>query len=431
MQDSCEVKISGIITESGYDSICVEVLRNQQLWKQYYAVLEYDSSAAKFSFRPKIHAELSEYSFLIKVDSHLFAQIDNVVCGDVFLITGQSNSYRGDYHAKYCNEFCRSFGKHTGYNVYYPADTSWGLSSGKGYTKYSFVGALGIHLQQLITETYKIPTCFINGGSGGSNIEYNLPNPEDSLDLHSTYGRLLYRTQKAGLVNDVKAIIWHQGEADSHPCCWQYYADRFDLLRKAWKKDYKTLNKIYTFQIHPGCGGENQSQLREVQRTLSENYPDVKIMSTMGIVGHDGCHYEYTGYYQMAEWIFRLIARDFYDSTDSLLITPPNIKYAYTEDHKQIVLEFDQPIVWPADTLGQSMKDYFYLDDTDVYVDSGYVGISENFIFLNLSEISSATTVTYLPNKYYNGNSVIYEGPWLKNQWGIGALSFYEFPINF
>ena len=45
-------------------------------------------------------------------------------------------------------------------------------------------------------------------------------------------------------------------------------------------------------------------------------------MSTVGIGGHDGCHYTDAGYRQMAGWIFRLVARDLYGSSDTWCITP-------------------------------------------------------------------------------------------------------------
>ena len=53
-----------------------------------------------------------------------------------------------------------------------------------------------------------------------------------------------------------------------------------------------------------------------------------------------------------------------------------------------------------------------------------------NNLELILKEPFLAEKITYLPDKYYNDSDTIYNGPWLKNERGIGALSFYEFPIS-
>ncbi|NOY06026.1 MAG: hypothetical protein GXO82_05270, partial [Chlorobi bacterium] len=430
-QDSAAVPVKGWVLVPGYDSAFVRVLKNNQPYKRESMPLVYGGTSASFSFAPKIHAELSEYSFELYVKnasgSTLVARRDSIVCGDVFLINGQSNSWPRRSQANYRNEFCRSFGRSTGYNPYNPADTLWGLARANG-SLWFHTGAWGIKLQQLIKETYGVPVCIINGGSGGSSIEYNLPDNTNRMNLNTTYGRLLYRATKAGVADHVKAIFWHQGESNTNST-WVNYKSNFKKLFQAWRQDYPSIQKRYVFQIRPGCGGANQSELREVQRNFYS--ANIEIMSTTAIPGHDGCHYTAAGYFRMAEQLFRQIARDFYGSTDTVNINPPDIATAYytTSSQDEIVLEFSRTdsLLWPGDYKGHRMVDYFYLDGAWGEVISGRT--EGNKVILKLAGSSSATKITYLPGRTYNNSTAVYEGPWITNPRGIGVLSFYEFPI--
>ncbi len=286
----------------------------------------------------------------------------------------------------------------------------------------------------MILTKYGIPTCLINGGSGGSSISYNLPDSADHLDLTTTYGRLLYRATKAKVEASVKALLWHQGESDSGSPDAEAYTERFTELRAAWRSDYAPLDKIYVFQIHPGnCGGAQQDYFRNEQRNFKQLFPDVSVMATNGLVGHDGCHYNDDGYLQMASWIFPLMERDFYSRTDTLNIDAPDLLNAHYSDqnHTQIALEFDQPVIWPEDTLNASMKDYFYLDGESGFVQNGYTINDGYTVILQLTSAREVSVVTYLPSFSYNHAPLhIYQGPWIRNFRGIGALSFFEAAVG-
>ncbi|MBD3225961.1 MAG: T9SS type A sorting domain-containing protein [Caldithrix sp.] len=435
-QDSAVVDVKGTVLSPGHDTVSVEVLKDHKPWKIEKQPLEYDyDDRAAFHFKPKINAELTEYYVRVYVDGVLVAARDSIVCGDVFLINGQSNSHPDDATITERNEFWRSFGKHTDLTDYDPADTTWGLSTPRGWCddcNYA-VGVWGFRLQKLIWERYGLPSCIINGGSGGSSISYNLPDSANHMALNTTYGRLLYRATKAGVDQSVKAVLWHQGESDSNGDDAPLYHDRFTELRAAWKADYNPVQKIYVFQIRPGCGGDAQDYLREVQRQFPQSFNDVVLMSTCGLQGHDDCHYNTPGYEQMADWIFRLIARDFYQSTDTVHINPPDIQKAYYTDtnHDQIILQFDGPVSWPDDTLNHALEDHIYIDGQSGYIAQGRDGDPNNELILELTAPLSATVVTYLPNQYYNRPpGQTYQGPWIRNPRGVGALSFHEFPIT-
>ncbi len=436
-QDSALVSVEGQVLQSGYQSVQLKIFQNGTLWKQADQTLTYENGQAPFGFSPKIYAGLYEYRFELWLDdATLAASEDSIACGDVFLINGQSNSHPNATNYNFRSEFCRSFGKHTNYTDYDPADTTWGLSTPRGWCDDCdfAVGTWGLRLQELILEQFAMPTCIINGGSGGSTISYNLPDTVDRMNLSTTYGRLLYRATKAHVADHVKAIIWHQGESDSYPDQADLYASRFDTLYTAWHEDYQPLNKVYVFQLHPGtCGGDQQHRLREIQRQFKQTYPDVEVMSTVGLVGHDGCHYNDDGYLEMAQWLFRLLARDFYGSSDTLNIVAPDIRSVYYQDagHQAIVIDYDVPVTWPDDTLSASMENYFYLDDVFGKVQRGYTANGGYSVILELKEASDATLLTYLPNATYNHlPTKAYEGPWIRGLRGVGALSFHHVPIG-
>jgi len=133
------------------------------------------------------------------------------------------------------------------------------------------VGVWGMELAKLLVEKYKVPVCIINGGSGSSTIKENMLYPE-KISLETSFGRLTYRVDQAGLKNSIRAVFYHQGESDSETMERSlYYADNFAVLNSDWLRFYKGLEKIYLFQIHPGCGGGFQSKIREIQNQISKN----------------------------------------------------------------------------------------------------------------------------------------------------------------
>ncbi len=429
--NQAKINVSGKILQIGYDSIIFKVFRNNLPFSTKAIKLKYLNGQAPFSNHSIINSELAEYRLNIYLDNILIAVRDSIVCGDVYIINGQSNSHPYG-NTNYSNEFWRSFGKHTNYDDYIASDTIFGLANGVGWINYPFaVGTWGIELQRLISSNYGIPVFILNGGSGGSSIEYNLRDNNKPANLKTTYGRLLYRAIKSGLASKVKAVFWHQGESNSSSPSYQYYQDNFDKLYKAWKEDYPNIKKVYIFQIHQGCGYDRQNEIREYQRNFPIKYNDISVMSTGGLTGHDGCHYNSNGYNEMASWIFRLVARDFYNSTDTSNIYPPNVLRVYylNSQKTKVGIDFDQVVRYPDDLNEQSMKDYFYFDSKIGAVSYGQ-GNGAHSILLELNSSGNYQKLTYLPNVYYNNTNTIYNGPWVRGLRGIGALSFYNQSIS-
>jgi len=431
--DSAAVSVTGSVVLDGKDSITIEMYKNGLLWKRNSDNLVYNNGTALFKLYPKLHAELAEYSIKLLLDEDSIIQIDSIVCGDAYLINGQSNAAANDYDdsVHYRCEWVRSTRRLN--------NVGWGLARADTiYADYT-VGVWGLRLGKLISDSNGIPVAIINGALGSTDIEDHLryePNPTNTYHL---YGHLLTRAINAGIRDKVRALFWHQGENNSLDLSYLNYAHNFDTLYHAWKEDYPGLEKIYVFQGHPGCGGSYQHQIREMQRKFPETYPDIHVMSTVGLGYHDGCHYHYPGYNNMAQRMYDMIKWELYGSHDTAGSFPPNIRQAYytSSTRDEVCLVFDQPVLWPSDTFitwnttttYYSMQDYFYLADASPdginhEVDSGYAIPVENKVILRLTQTSPANHITYLPNSSYS------LGPWLRNERGVGALTFFEFPLD-
>lgn len=449
--DSSTVRIHGEIDNGKkYDAIKLKVFKNNQHYRTHESKLQKN----QFYAETKIDAGLHQFRFQLHFAKGKTETIeviaDSVVCGDAYIVTGQSNSHASSSQATFSSPYCRSFGVKTGYEAYAEDDKNvrWGLASGncpklKGvggwFKKNPYgVGIWGMELARLIMETHKIPVCVINGGSGSSSIEQNMLYPEIP-SLETSFGRLAYRVGQAGLKDKVKAIFWHQGETNSDER-YKTYANQFDILYNDWKRFYSGLEKIYMFQLHPGCGGEFQSEMREIQHQNANRYDDVEIMSTTGVVGHDGCHFLTEGYYEFAQRVFPLVSRDFYGEKTDLIITPPKLLNAYYQTENIIVLEFDQFVkleekysVRKSDFL---MKDQFFFrmnDKEDVItnvVES--IEVQNKTIILNLKDEVIYDNISWLPNKNYLGTEICYNGPWIRGEENnIGALSFDRKKIDY
>ena len=405
-----------------------------------------------FSANTKIHSGLHEFRFELHFKGGLKDRIvvvaDSVVCGDAYIITGQSNSHASSMYSKYSSEYCRSFGVKTGYEAYNDQDKKvrWGRATGNcpslkkeggWFIKNKFgVGAWGMELMRLIEEKHNVPVCIINGGSGSSSIEKNMLEGPEKTSLETSFGRLAYRVSQAGLKDKVKAIFWHQGETNSKfqqnksnsDENYKIYSENFNILYNDWKRVYTGLEKVYLFQLHPGCGGDYQSELREIQNQIAKHYKMIDIMSTTGVVGHDGCHYAFAGYSEFAERIFPLVSRDFYKEQPQGIITPPQLIEASFSKLGEIVLQFDQPLIM-EDSLEVKgiihyIKDQFFFDNDkkENLVEKAFV--DGNKVVLFMKNTTFYKSVTYLPNKCYLNTKDVYEGPWIFGKNNIGALSF-------
>jgi hypothetical protein len=354
----------------------------------------------------------------------------NLVCGDAYLIDGQSNAVATDWgpdQPDFRSEWIRTFGS-MGHE---PAESgSWGLAVHRGRdNEHHQVGYWAMELGRHLVETHRIPVCFLNGAVGGSRIDQHQRNPTHPTDPDTIYGRLLARARAARLTDGIRAVIWHQGENDqgadgpSGGYGWETYRSLFIDLAAAWATDYPNLRHHYAFQIWPkacsmGTDGSD-NRLREVQRNLPSALSRLTVMSTLGIQPPGGCHYPARGYAEMARLLAPLIDRDLHGLYPKNSITAPDLVRATYSDstRSRLVLEFDQPVRWDPALITE-----FQLDGDKGLVASGKTDGPR--LILTLHQPSQAKTLTYLDSASWNPERV------LRGLNGIAALTFCEVPLE-
>ena len=454
--DSAEVIVNGKFSEgSAAEGLSLKVLKDGIPYDEQDLAREGEF----FSIMTKIDAGLHQFRFELYIQAQdqdsLYLVADSVVCGDAYIITGQSNSHPSSTLSIFTSPYCRSFGVKTGYEPYTEDDKKvrWGRASGNcpgltdevggWFIKNPYgVGVWGMELSRLIVEQYKVPVCIINGGSGSSSIEENMLYPEQP-SLETSFGRLAYRVDQAGLKDKIKAIFWHQGESNSNDVeGYKAYFDNFKQLFADWNRVYTGLEKVYLFQLHPGCGREFKrygNELREIQNQIAKSHEMIEIMSTVGVIGHDGCHFSYQGYIEFANRMLPLVSRDFYEGKTDKIITPPKLLTAFFSSDKEVVLSFDQPIVAEEKRVVNGntyfLKDQFFFktasEDDFIPVNVKSLLVDANRVTLELGDAAPFDFITYLPSKFYAGTKEIYNGPWLMgSENGFGALSFHCRRIN-
>ena len=358
----------------------------------------------------------------------------DLVCGDVFVIQGQSNAEawtdKRVVHPSR-SQWLRSFGTPTT-NKDRARDAVWGnaLSFNGGENHHHFqIGYWGVELGKLLIEKHRIPICIINGAQGGTRVDQHQRNEADPTDVSTIYGRLLWRLQQAKLTHGVRAVLWHQGENDQGAAGptgtfgWVNYQDYFIRMTAAWKQDYPNIKHFYIHQIWPGaCGARSveNDRLRERQRRLPRQFSNMSIMSTLGIRPGGGCHYLPEGYAVMARQLFPQVNKYNYGLESKISVTPPNVQSVfYTSARRdEIQLTFDQNVKWDDEIAGR-----FYLDGASSELTT--VGGTGKSITLKLAGPSTANTLTYIKGGKWRQEDAIIRGA---NN--IAALTFCEVPIR-
>lgn len=434
------VTIRGTVRETGYARIGMHVLREGVLTKVVNQTLASETVTSAFSLTTTIKAEPAEYSFRIflykGLDSTLIAERNRVLCGDVYIIYGQSNALALPdldvlYPASFDDKYLRNVAGDTEANVaWYPAKSPFGS-----------IGGFGLTIQQLILKNYGIPTCVINGAVGGATIDtLSVRSPQNHADLKTAYGNLLYRAQWAGVAKQAKAIIWKQGEAESGAESPDY-GRKFTKLYNQLREDYGD-TRLYVGQINIlDSPQDSAAALRDFQRRTKYLYKNVETIATVGTPGYGGIHYSGVAHRQLGTEQYRQIARDLYGSTDTLQINSPDIKKVFYNARKDsVTLVFDEQMnmVWTKDTTFYSwatgavqshleQKDFFYLDKQSGWVTGG--SHNGNRVVLSLKQPASAKALRYLPAYFSTVGSPYYDGPTLRNTRGMRAFSFDGVPI--
>jgi len=418
---------NGTLTEAA-DSVFLRVFADGQLYKTEKINPGPDKA---YAFTVKLKPGLTKYKveFGTSAGDHetVLNTVNNIVCGDAYLVDGQSNAVamdwgKGDFPDT--SEWVRSYGSMGGN----PRSAAWGQAVRRSPGDHLAVGYWAFDLGKRLVESHKIPICIINGAVGGTRIDQHQRNPQNPTDMETIYGRLLWRVQQAKLTHGIRGVLWHQGENDQGAdgptggFGWETYRQYFITMAAAWKQDYPNIQHYYVFQIWPkSCSmGSNGSDnvLRDVQRLLPTAFSNMSVMSTLGIKPPGGCHYPAAGYAEFARLMCPLVERDNYGATFAKSITPPDLKRAYYTSNQRdaIALEFDQPMTWDNRLASQ-----FYLDGVAKCVTGGEA--SGNIITLKLNAGAAGQKITYLDSAAWSPDNLLYGSN------GIAALTFCNVPI--
>lgn len=117
-------------------------------------------------------------------------------------------------------------------------------------------------------------------------------------------------------------------------------------------------------------------------------YSKMTIMHNHGLAGYDGCHYEKTGYDNMATRLLPAVNRDFYGITPTAHVTPPDLVRVYftSSARTAIALEFDQAMNWNGFSVIN-----FYINDVANLVNTG--SASGNIVTIQLASAAPAAAV--------------------------------------
>ena len=397
-----------------------------------------------YTFVLKLKAGLVKYKVEFGTKSGSAEKIEqtvsNLVCGDAYIIEGQSNAVGFNYEGtdkrqdltRTNSPWIRSFGGCG--EAADPLAGGWGNAVVERLTPTSpdrvhFISVWGMALAKKLVEDTKIPVCIINGAVGGTRIDQHMPDHVRAANKERPiYGNLKQRVVAAKLTHGIRGVLWHQGEADQgsdgpdncYGC--EMYENYWIELTAAWKQDYPNIRNYYLFQIWPNAcsqgGTRNSDKLRDVQRQLSRLYASLSVVPTLDIPSGASCHFKTDDYEKMGLAMAPLLERDIHGMVFPQPISSADLKKASytTAKNDEITLEFDQPVTW-YDALASQ----FYLDGEPVKVASG--SVTGNLLKLKLMAPATAKTITYITDKKWDSKTLLYG----KN--GLAALTFCEVPL--
>ena len=434
------------------DSVFLKLYADDKLLNTVTQKLE---DGGKYSLTTKLKPGLIRYHVefgTISGDKEVVLRtVRNLICGDAYIIDGQSNAEATGPNngpdldpETPLSSWIRSFGNQ------YEGSVRGGWTNavrtriwGKPDYGFAQIGTWGMALAHNLVEKHGVPVCIINSAYGGTPIHLHQRNPENHFDTSGEfyqnpfkiYGGLLTRVTAARLTHGIRGIFWHQGENDQGSGAptgdynWKSYQQYFVDMAAAWKEDFPNVRHYYVYQIWPsGCnmgGTPAGDMLLEVQRTLPSLFSGMRIMSTLGIIskssGRGLCHFDDSGYAQIAELMQPLLEQDNYGLDRTRILSAPNLKRACftTAKHDEVALEFDQPMIWK-----DACRAWIELDRAAAPITSGKA--TGNTITVQFSAPVSAESIGYINGAHWDGmpDKLLYGTN------GIAALAFSAVKIE-
>ncbi len=482
--DKCTVTIKGKLFSSG-----PLILARKSRYKyitNFYPIsslpitLNADST---FEVEVRIPAELREWTFELYHRGQRIVSFENLVCGDVYAVLGQSNAtsdlggpdaeYVMDgytFNKDYADRYARAVGQGL-----------WGLEAAKESYLWKGWGPAGsifydlhhsggwpLKLQHNIIKNNRIPVGVINAAMSGSSINQHFKNSPPVQILIDADGTIIHKNpegynlrqyllsklKRAGALHSLKYILWYQGESDGTTSpCKSHYADLLNSLIAEWVQDMPSLQKVFVFQLNTSCleeAGRGAYAIREAQRQVCISNPMAELIPTSGLsvwqmsndevhfntYNNNPCHYNRLGMEFLANRIHKSLSGLIYKTLDSTSkeVLPNEIKKAsLNRKSNQLTLEFTFDIeLIDTNDAGQSvsLKDYFFDQDYDPVKISKLV-IDHNKLTLHLEDTIRLEKISIYPSAYYNHNKRIYYGPWLSTKDSdLGLPFFADVPVE-
>ncbi len=308
-----------------------------------------DPGGLAFDVSLRVPAERETYAIRItgvRPDRDIVLEdIGDLVSGDVIVINGQSNavarSFDGDANIN-AGTFLRSYGTLEEDPDDSAADREWHRAVGNNGRGRGHIGQWAMRMGRLLIDRHGIPLAIVNGGRGAQEIAYFQRDDALPDNLETNYGRLLTRMQRAGLAEDVRAVLFYQGESDRED--GEAHARGVTSLHEDWRADFPGVERFYLTQTRKGCGGPSSIPVREAQRQLARRLPRTALMTTTGIDAHDGCHFAYdNGYATLGERYADLLGRDLYASGAGDEVEPPDIARVQRVSEREVHVTLSRP----------------------------------------------------------------------------------------
>ena len=422
---------NGTLAEAA-DSVFLKLYADDKLIKTENAKPDADNSyALAVKLKPGLIKYKVEFGTKTGGQETVLQTVSNLVCGDAYLIEGQSNALATDTGEKSppeTNEWIRSYGRPPANAKDAPGNLwcnpVWKAQKGEK----AELGWWGMELAKRLVESQKMPIFIINGAVGGTRIDQHQRNAADPTDLTTIYGRMLWRVQQAKLTHGIRGILWHQGENDQGAdgptggYGWETYQPLFVEMSAGLETGLPERAALLRFPDLAELVQHGRKKRLRRHAAREAAHPAAALFQHEHHVHArhrppGGCHFPLAGWAEFARLIQPLIERDHYGKVPAASITPPNLRHAaYSGGTKDtIALEFDQPVVWADALAGQ-----FYLDGEKGQVASG--SVSGNVLTLKLKAASTAQKITYLKEVAWSQDTL------LNGANGLAALTFCEVP---
>lgn len=371
-----------------------------------------------FAFAARVPVALADHrvelALIAGTERTLLYTAGSVVAGDVFLVQGQSNAVSGRWSSAPVVEenahFVRSFGDHSREPQPVEENPEWHFAGGESGFGPGIIGRWPLRMASNLVGEHRVPLAVINHALGGQRISYFQRNDTDPTDTSTNYGQALYRLDRAGIRNHVRAVLYVQGENDGDDA--EGHRAGFAAVHEDWHADFPALEQVYVGQVREGCGNPSL-ELRDAQRQFGLMLPNTTVMATNGLDGHDGCHFRYDmGYRELGDWFSQLVARDLYGATPQPDTEAVDVENARLDGNTLRILTTGDASALLA---GDGVETDFSLVGTSKTVERVQV-VGKTLELTLAGDGADPTEVRY------SGHPMA--GPWITNARGIGLLSF-------